>query len=454
MSKKRCRSGAQLAEVLVAFGDALNVPRDSLLSALAEAQYNTGLVLNAPTLLTMRKLAPGPNLLKRHQQLTRTMEFLDWEDHFRFLFVAKGTREFVKGSSFFLTMKSLTLSTVRTSFALPKNALKISSFILLRPAVDNLKILNLNIGHKELAIARALFEFVGSSVVKLKFNITNNPNGGSTNCYHNFGGALGAINLNHSDSAEAHLEHEDAQRIDFLTRYFPGADTSYIDQSINLREMFPILQDLSGFRKLEQREQLINLPDTLVKMVLHPCYGVSPDFHNNMDFNSPQLNLDLRAFSRLKVLILSQPTYGKVLINSNSLEVLDMINSCKGTRTSFTTACNNLREIFSHCLPYQQSMYPYNIAEVEQRQSDPANQNVRFDQYFVQDTNLQNIAGSNVAFLHSSNVPRKCIVRMSFEDEGCKLTASVSLANGDETETPSDYLQYINNGTGRYKMPY
>ena len=204
MSKKRCRSGAQLAEVLVAFGDALNVPRDSLLFALAEAQYNTGLVLNAPTLLTMRKIAPGPNLLKRHQQLTRTMKFLDWKDHFRFLIVAKGTRVFVQGSSFFLTMKSLTLSTVKTDeehrlFQLPKNALKISSFILLRPTVDNLKILNLNIGHKELAIARALFEFVGSSVVKLKFNITNNSNGASTNCYNNFGGALGAINLIQND---------------------------------------------------------------------------------------------------------------------------------------------------------------------------------------------------------------------------------------------------------------
>ena len=99
-------------------------------------------------------------------------------------------------------------------------------------------------------------------------------------------------------------------------------------------------------------------------------------------------------------------------------------------------------------------MYPYNIAEVEQRRRDSNNPNVQLDQYFVRDTNLQNIAGSNVAFLHNPNVPRKCIVRMVEEDEGSTLTNSVSLANGDETETPIDYLQYINNGTGRYKMPY
>ena len=110
MSKKRCRSGAQLAKVLVAFGDALGVNRNELLRALTEAQDNTGLALNKPTLRTLQTLVNETQFFQRprsHLTLSLVLGFLDWQEHFQFLSVAKQVREIVRSSPFFLKESSL-----------------------------------------------------------------------------------------------------------------------------------------------------------------------------------------------------------------------------------------------------------------------------------------------------------------------------------------------------------
>ena len=430
MSKKRCRSGAQLAKVLVAFGDALGVNRNELLRALTEAQDNTGLALNKPTLRTLQTLLNETQFFQRprsHLTLSLVLGFLDWQEHFQFLSVAKQVREIVRSSPFFLNMTGLWFSTLK-----PSHPFEISSLFRLRPQLHNVKFLKLNIGYRQLAVARALFGVVGQSIVKLDFNISKSA---GTNY-----GSNGVVTLTNGGAAPA-LE---APTASFFATYFPGVDTSY-DHPINLREMCPLLQELSGFRNRPQREDLSQLPIGLVKLTWYPHYPAANQhflkFRSSVTYTgelgsgeantNPAEDLNFNLFDRLKVLVLKQPTFGHVRIHSTSLEVVDMVSANNGklTRTSFAPSCTSIREIFSST-SYGRSIYP---------SSD------QLSRINISDCDFSGIAGHQVAFIDNPNVPPQCIVRFCGDSSGGVLEqlGAVSVANGNESGTPSAYLEHL-----------